>query len=266
MANTLVTYTATTAVGPTPVAQALAAMKLIPLDLTLTRIWGLLPVTDTINAVSTTITRGVATQMTPTIADAAGTANLTGAGTSGGAVGSVTMTNQGGLYAAPPVVTFTGGTPTAPAQGIALCQVRGCIALLGGSGYSGATVCQFVGPLAPGGVQATGTVTVVGNAVTGIVMTNTGGPYLQAPSVVITDSGGGTGAEVVAGLSVLSVQINYGGTGYQTAPNVIFTPLFKQMVPDSAGNSNQGATLEGWMDATFQQLLKMPVQSAIAVS
>lgn len=269
--NTQLTYTADATVGPTAVAQALAVLKLIPIDLTLLRIWGLLAISDTIGNISTAMARTIVTQMTPTIADAAGTAVL--GGTANATVQSVTMTNQGGLYGAPPIVTFTGGNPTLrpdgvplAAQGFANCQVRGCNVLLGGSGYSGATIVTFVGPLAPGGVAATGTVTVVGNAVTGITMVTTGGPYLQAPAAVISDTGGGTGAEVVAGLSVSSVTVTYPGVGYQAAPTVVFTPYFKAMVPDSAGDPNQIATLQGWMDGEIQKGLNIPVISRVSVA
>jgi hypothetical protein len=261
MPNTIVQYRASVTVAATSAAVTSAAIALIPLDLTLPQIYGLLPITDVIGGAGTNVTRTVQTQMTPTIADAAGTAVM-----NGGALASVTVTNQGGLYGMPPVLTFTGGNPTAPAQGIVLCKVRGCIVLLGGSGYTGATIVTFVGGLAPGGTAATGTVTVVAGAVTGIVMTNTGGPYLQAPFAVISDTGGGTGAEVVAGLSVDSVRVTYGGLAYKAAPTAVFTPLFKQMLPDSAGSANQGASLSAWMDGTLAQLLKLPVQSTITVS
>lgn len=267
MPNSIVQYAAQVTVGPTPSAVTLAAMKLIPLDLTLPQIYGLLPISDTIVGPGVTTTRTIQTQMTATIADAAGTAVMAGgAGVVAGTVASVTTTNQGGLYGMPPVVTFTGGNPVAPAQGFANCQVRGCNVLLGGTGYTGATTVTFVGGLAPGGVAATATATIIGTVITGIVMVTNGGPYRQAPLVVITDSGGGAGAEVVAGLSVSGTVVTYGGLGYQAVPTVVYTPLFKQMLPDSAGNANQAKSLSGWMDATFAQLLKLPVQSAITIS
>lgn len=265
MPNTILTYTATGSIVTTSGTAALAALKLVPLDLTLPRIWGLLPITDTPAFGFPNLTRTVVAQMTPTIGDATGTAVL-GVGGNSGNVASVTMTAEGGLYACPPVVTFTGGGPVQPAQGFANCKVRGCIALLGGSGYTAATVVTFRGPLAPGGVPATGTVTVIAGAVTGIVMTNTGGPYLQQPDAIISDTGGGKGAEVVAGLSVSSVGVTFGGVGYQTVPTVVFTPLFKQMVPDSAGNAAQQATLKGWMDGFIANAMNLPFVSTIVAS
>jgi hypothetical protein len=115
-------------------------------------------------------------------------------------------------------------------------------------------------------VQATGTVTVAFGAVTGIVMTNTGGPYLQQPDVIISDPGGGGGAEVVAGLSVSGVTVTYGGVGYQAVPTPIFTPLFKQMMPDAGGNANQQATLKGWMDGFISNAMKLPFISTTTAS
>lgn len=282
--NTLITNVYTAGLGPVTVAQVEPTWETTFLDPTLPQFWGLLPISDVFadNAGAGVLQRTIQLQMTPTIADAVGTANLVTGGTQGALVlglGGVTITNQGGLYARPPIVTFTGGNPSsivnpatgvvaqpAAAQAFAQCQVRGCIVLLGGSGYSGATAVTFSGPLAPGGVQATGTATIVAGAITGIVMTSTGGPYLQAPTVTITDSGGGTGAEVVAGLSVSGVVVTYGGLGYQAAPTVVFMPLFKQQVPDAAGNANQAATMRNWMTNIFSDALNAQFLEAVTVS
>lgn len=266
MANTILTYTATGNAGPTAVAQVVTRLQQIFVDLTVPQLYGLLLISDTIASAAPQFTRVIVAQMTPTIADAAGTAVM--GGNINGAVQSVTMTNQGGLYGAPPVVTFAGGNPTNAAQGFAQCQVRGCNVLLQGAGYNGpTTTVAFIGGLAVGGVPATGTATVAFGAVTGIVMTNTGGPYLQAPLVVITDSsGGGAGAEVVAGLSVSGVGVTSGGQGYGAVPNVVFTPLFKQMCPDSAGNAEQESTLWNWMDLIIQNPLNIPINGAVVAS
>ena len=263
MPNTILTYAATGNLVTTPSAAALAALKKIPIDLTLPQIWGLLPISDVPALAFPALNRTIVCQMTPTVADAAGTVVMTG---DQGAVKSITMTNPGGLYGMPPVLTFVGGNPLQPAQAVAVCAVGGCIVLLGGAGYTGATIVTFKGQLAPGGVQATGTVTVAFGAVTGIVMTNTGGPYVQPPAAVISDTGGGAGAEVVAGLSLSGATVTYGGTGYQAAPTAVFTPLFKQMVPDSAGNANQQATLKGWMDQVFSNAMELPFKSTTTAS
>lgn len=264
MPNTILTYVAAGSVATTSGPAALAALQLLPLDLTLPRFWGLLPISDVPALVFPAISRTIVTQMTPTIADAAGTAVMTSPGSS--VVGSVTMTNPGGLYGAPPVVTFQGGTPAQKAQGFASCQVQGCVVLLGGSGYTGATVVTFRGPLAPGGVPAQGTVTLFGATVTGIVITNPGGPYLQQPDAIISDTGGGMGAEVIAGLGVSGVTVTYGGAGYLAVPVPVFTPRFKQMAPDAGGNPNQQATLKGWMDKCIANAMKLPFVSTTTAS
>ena len=61
----------------------------------------------------------------------------------------------------------------------------------GGSGYTGTPTVAFSAPPA-GGTAATGTVTVEGGVITGVVITNPGSGYVTAPTV--TFSGAGTGA------------------------------------------------------------------------
>lgn len=70
----------------------------------------------------------------------------------------------------------------------------------GGENYTTATVA-FSAP-ASGGVQATGTVTIVAGEVTGIVITNPGSGYTAAPTATIT--GDGTGADVTAVLGTIN--------------------------------------------------------------
>lgn len=70
--------------------------------------------------------------------------------------------------------------------------IQGVPVIKGGSGYSAATVA-FSAPPA-GGIQATGTVTIVGGVITAIVMTNNGAGYNNtSPTVTLTGTGG-TGA------------------------------------------------------------------------
>ena len=71
----------------------------------------------------------------------------------------------------------------------------------GGSGYdAGTTTVTFSDPEDAAGVTATGTATIVGGAVTDIVITNPGSGYASAPNVTIADSGTGTGATATATL------------------------------------------------------------------
>jgi hypothetical protein len=67
--------------------------------------------------------------------------------------------------------------------------IQGVNVITGGSGYSSATV-TFSAP-SIGGVQATGTVTLSGGVVTGIVMTNNGSGYTGlTPTITFTGVGG----------------------------------------------------------------------------
>lgn len=78
-------------------------------------------------------------------------------------------------------------------QGVASVTIAGEF-----SGFTLATTTvTFSAPQLPGGVTATGTATIVGGAVTAIVMTEKGSGYTAAPTVTIADSD--VGAEVTTG-------------------------------------------------------------------
>ena len=81
-----------------------------------------------------------------------------------------------------------------------------------GTGYSaGTTTVTFSPPDIPGGETATGTATIVGGAVTGIVVGNSGSGYINAPTVTVTDSdvGGETPGTYTAVLGLNSnVRVN----------------------------------------------------------
>jgi len=75
-----------------------------------------------------------------------------------------------------------------------------------------------------GGSGATATSTLTSAAVSGVTITAGGTGYTTAPTVVFT-GGGGTGAAgtaTVSGGAVTGVTITSGGTGYTTAPTVSF--------------------------------------------
>jgi len=73
----------------------------------------------------------------------------------------------------------------------------------GGTGYTTAPTVAFSAPNIPGGVQATGTATIAGGAVTGITITNPGSGYTSAPSYTLT--GGGFTAAATPGASTVTV-------------------------------------------------------------
>ena len=75
------------------------------------------------------------------------------------------------------------------------------------------------------GSGATGTASVSSGAVTGVSVGSGGTGYSSAPTVVFA-GGGGTGAAgtaVIVGGAIVSVTITTPGTGYTTAPTVSFT-------------------------------------------
>lgn len=77
--------------------------------------------------------------------------------------------------------------PTIGGEGVASVTIGGTWA-----GFTDATTTvTFTAPQLPGGVTATGTATIVGGAVTAVVMTNNGSGYTSAPTVTIADSDGG---------------------------------------------------------------------------
>ena len=79
--------------------------------------------------------------------------------------------------------------------------IQGVPIIKGGTGYSAATVTFSAPP--SGGVQATGTVTIVGGVIKAIVMTNNGAGYNNtSPTVTLTGTGG-TGA--LLGSPIVSV-------------------------------------------------------------
>ena len=89
--------------------------------------------------------------------------------------------------------------------------------LTGGSGYTNPIV-TFSAP--PSGVTATGTVQLTSGVVTGVTITNPGLGYVIAPTVTISDSGGGTGSGATA-----NCLLNFFPTGGIT-PGAVFLDTY----------------------------------------
>ena len=82
-------------------------------------------------------------------------------------------------------------------------EVESATVTVGGTSYVAAsTIATFSGGGA--GRQATADVTVVNDAVTGLVITDPGTGYTSAPTIAITDPGGGTGATADAVLGAVT--------------------------------------------------------------
>ena len=97
---------------------------------------------------------------------------------------------------------------------LALNGVKSVTITNGGSGYTSDPTVAFAAPTS-GGIQATGTATRAGAAVSGVVITNPGSNYGSAPSVTFSGGGGSS----AAGTAVLC----QGGSGYTSAPDLSFS-------------------------------------------
>lgn len=107
----------------------------------------------------------------------------------------------------------------------------------GGTGYvANTTVLSFGLPNISGGVRATGTATVVGGIITGVVMTEYGTGYSSAPAVTVT--GAGTGANITTTIVQGGIKINNQTayeTMYQNGEGVVGE--FAARYPGALGNS-----------------------------
>ena len=104
--------------------------------------------------------------------------------------------------------------------------------------------------LGAGGVSAVATATVTGGGVTGVTITGTdnGSGYTSAPPVTLV-GGGGTGATATAVITngqVTAIDVTNPGTGYTSAPTVIFGTPSAGGFSDEVdfGNLNQKTTMQ----------------------
>jgi hypothetical protein len=122
-----------------------------------------------------------------------------------------------------------GSTSTAADDGIG---GQGVASVTLGGTWTGFTLATttvtFSAPELPGGVTATGTATIVGDEITGIVITEKGSGYTSAPTVTIEDSDAGAEVEGTA-TAVLTVD-----TG----------------APGSATNQENAISITAWVPGT----------------
>jgi hypothetical protein len=268
MTNTVACAYSLTAVGSLSATALQTGLVAVPVDMTLPNLYGMLYISDTSGISGQVVTRTMTFRTTPT-SDASASTSLVPGDAVGGPLDGVSLIGAGSKYAAPPLVTFAGGTPDRPALAHAVMGVdpTGIIVIKAGSGYVAPTAA-FQGPagsLVPGGTPATATVTTDGSGhITGLIVTSVGGPYLVPPTVVISDVSG-SGAIVVAPLSVTGIVIDDPGNGFVVAPTPVFTPVFKQFFPDPPVGNGQALSLGGFMQGVFQLALGTPVIAAVPV-
>jgi phage tail sheath protein FI len=102
-----------------------------------------------------------------------------------------------------------------------------------GSGYDSKAAAPAVtigSPDEDGGIQAVGTAVLSGGAITAVAVSSGGTGYTSAPSVVITSTGGGSGATFTVqtsgsspNLTVTGITVVTGGSGYKGTVTASFT-------------------------------------------
>lgn len=141
---------------------------------------------------------------------------------SGSGVSFVTVTNAG-QYGAVPTISFSGGTPTAPAAANAVLGALPPVPITnGGSGFAVGDTVLFANGLL---MQVTA---LSGTAVSAWSIANPGsvtsGSTPANPLSQISTSGAGVGAQASPGWGVNRVQISSAGSAYNSTPTVIFSP------------------------------------------
>jgi hypothetical protein len=144
-----------------------------------------------------------------------------------GEVNAVTQGAFGEGYVLPaPVVTVgpppTGGTQAVITATIATSSfVKFAYLTDVGSDYDAGATVTFADPDEPG-TTATGTVVIRDGKVVGIVITEPGSGYTEAPAVTITPVSGGADAAATAVLAIgsIALEITTPGTGYLVAPSI----------------------------------------------
>jgi hypothetical protein len=171
-------------------------------------------------------------------------------------------------YIRPPYLQITDSEGGVGSGAVAYAQMTVNATVVTGSmtsPYTAATVVTATGgELAPGGSQATFSVTIDGGGnITGITVLTGGGPYNSPPTLTITDSGGGEGQGAVALLGISKVVPMYAGVDY-TAPLVTVVPFFKVNWPD-ADPAAQIAAVQGFMQLQLEEALNCGVITSIPV-
>ena len=248
-----------TVVGNQTQATLDGLMKAVPLDLSLPRLWGVIPTSDTLSILSSSLIRrrilcdfGLGT--------AAITANMFPGDGNRSIVQSLTLGAEAGFFAAPPILVFSGGNPELAASAVPVMGVATALVARGGAGYTGAATAALVGGnLAPGGTPATlGAITVVAGAVTAVAIATAGSGYTTWPEIVVTDPAATVQAEVYGGLQIVSLTLISPGLGYDSAPTITTTPVFPtNLLPGEVNDT----TLANWMTGIFQNKLRTPISS-----
>lgn len=255
-----------TVAGNQSQASLAARLAAVALDLSLPRMWGLIPDADgTTEPTAATINRTIELNMGH--GSAAITAHQDSSPETGG-VSSLTLGATSGYYAGPPILSFSKPNPSGlVAAAVPIMGVKQAVIANGGSGYTGPTISLALvgGNLAPGGTPAVlGSPTLIGGVVTSIAIVSPGSGYTTYPEIVITDSGVGAGAKAYGGLNLVGVTLNSPGSLYSAPPTVTVTPLFDASAPAELGETTDN-TMSNWMTGQFQIAVRSPIQAVVPV-
>ncbi len=161
-------------------------------------------------------------------------------------IAQLNLSAGGSGYTSVPTVTFTGGgSVSVQATGTAIVVagiVTGIAITNPGSGYASATVTINGGNPGPGGSIPAGTVTVLGNKIGYVTISQGDSGWTSAPTVVFSspspvslDNGGGAKAVAsIAGGAVVALTLTVPGTGITSPVQVSIT---------GGGGSGAGATV-----------------------
>lgn len=144
---------------------------------------------------------------------------------------SVTLTSKGTGYPVSGVTASFAAPPSGGVQATATVTTASSLRVSGvtvnnrGSGYDRNTVVTFSAPPA-GGVQATGTIVRTssqsGRGIQSITITNAGSGYTSAPTITLSNTGGGSGATFTVTTSatqvISAITITNAGSGYTSTP------------------------------------------------
>jgi len=233
----------------------------VPLDLSLPRAMGVVPISDGVGASSLDVTRTIVLGI-GTGASSSSAPVVPGGSTKGPIVSCAVPGGVPSDYGAPPILSFTDATGSG-ATAVAICGIGTVFIIAGGSGYTGATeVTLRGGDLAPDGAPAT-LLPIIGGlgAITGVNVTSRGSGYNTFAEVIFTDSGGGSGAIAYAALKPVAITMYQQGEGY-TAPTLVITPFFRNCCPDS---DHQEDCFRNWMTQILQEGAQTSVSAAVPV-
>jgi hypothetical protein len=234
---------------------------------------------DVVAAGGGNVTRTITLRLVPTVLPVVtATRDLSA---DGGPIEKLTIGNRGQRLFAPPLLVFGDsfvipsgtlqGKPWVPPRSAiasTALRVRAAAVFNGGSGYT-APIATAVGGLFAGGKPATFTATqVMGVVQTPLTLVDPGGPYFEPPTIVITDSGMGTGSGAVADIPDMELRdaiLDYGGVGYIT-PTVTVLPLFKKTWPDTLTAAQQAQPFINLIRRALEASTSSPIEEVVTVS